>query len=259
MFSKPFPILIICLFFLILPLALGAQLGNFSMMDDETLFQEIEPEITLKNLNLYWSADNYVPFDYQGRILPTKGSWVIIDVDLEILGEDPENLKYSWFLDGTFQDYKSGYGRDNFKFGIRRSKGASHTILLKVFNESRSFLVEKSITIPITNPELVIYNNNPINLSYTASNKDFDVVSNEENSFFALPYFFNVKSLEDLEFNWTFADKSYKGSSLTANVFGLKIINKKVGGSLEKILKVITTNKHQSDQGAQKTVKLNIY
>jgi len=244
------------LLFLTVPLTLWAQ---FWMMDDEMLLQETEPEITLKNLDLYWSADNYVPFDYQGRILPTKGSWVIVEADLKILGGNPKNLKYSWFLDGIFQEYKSGYGRDNFKFGIRRLKGASHTILLKVFNESRSFLVEKSITIPITNPELVIYNNNPINLSYTASSKDFDVVSDKESSFSALPYFFNIKSLEDLEFNWTFADKSYKESSLTANIFGLKIINKKVGTSLEKTLKVFATNKRQTDQRVQKTVKLNIY
>ncbi len=263
MLSKPFPILIICLLFLAIPLVLLGQFDNFWIMDESPINDSngIESEITLKSLELRWSADTYVPFGYQGRALPTKESWVIVEADLKISGENPKNLKYSWFLDDVFQELKSGYGRDGFKFGVRRFNGASHTALLKVFNESRSFLVEKSITIPIVNPDLVIYRkeNAQINLPYTASAKIFDIVSNEESSFLALPYFFNIKSLEDLEFNWILGDKSVKESSLIANIFGLKITNKEVGGMLEENLKVITTNKIYTDQKVQKTIKINIY
>jgi len=212
-------------------------------------------------MKCHWSADNYAPFGYQGRILPTRGSWVTVEADLKISGGDPKNLKYSWFLDGIFQGYKSGYGRDNLKFGVRKFYGASHVVLLKVFNESRSFFVEKSITIPVANLDLVVYKKQEasINLPYSVSAENFSIISNEENSFSALPYFFNVKSLKDLEFDWTFANKSYKESSLTANIFGLKITNKKAGDLFEKILKVKATNKQQTDQRAQKTIKLNIY
>lgn len=238
--------LIICLLLFSIPLILLAQLDDLWMPDNMLLQDTIEQEINLKTLELYWSADTYVPFGYQGRALATKGSLVTVEADLDIVGGDPENLKYSWFLDDIFQGAKSGYGQDKFQFYVRRFNGARHTVLLKVFNESRSFLVEKSITIPITSPELVVHG-------------DFDVIADKETSFLALPYFFNIKSLKDLEFEWTLGDKSVRESSFIANVFGLKIINKQVGGSLEETLRVIATNKRQTDQRVQKLIKINIY
>ena len=262
--KKLFITLIICLLFLSVPVSLlwGIEEDieyDFWTIDDildDTInnTENSEKRIYLETIELYWSADTYVPFGYQGRKLPTKESWVFVEVYLEISGGNPKHLKYSWFLDDIFQESKSGYGRDSFKFGVRRLKSASHTVLLKVFNENRSFLVEKSITIPITNPELVLYSKES-----STSAKSFDIISDKETSFLALPYFFSIDSIKDLEFKWTFSDKSVKESSLTANIFGLKIINKKVGGSLEETLKVIATNKRRDDQGAQKTIKVNIY
>lgn len=256
--KKLFAIFIIFLLFLSIPLVSWA----WGIMD-ELFFEDFEPEIVLKkgSLTLYWSADSYVPFGYQGRKLPSKGSKITIEADLEILTGNPTSFKYSWFLDEIFQEAKSGYGRDSFEFWVKKLDNASHTILLKVFNESRSFLVEESITIPITKPEIAIYTkeNNRMNLPYTTSIENLNMASNKESSFLALPFFFNIRNLRQLKFNWTFADKTYDESSLTANVFGIKIINKKTGGSLEQTLKVIATNRRQPDQRAQKTVKLNIY
>jgi len=256
---------IICLLFLFIPVSLLAEDDFWTIDDilDDTInnTENSEKRIYLETLELYWSANSYVPFGYQGRILPTKGSLVTVSAFLEISEGNPRNLKYSWFLDDVFQETKSGYGRDDFQFGIRRSNNASHTVQLKVFNESRSFFAEESVTIPITRSEVVIYSKAEaqINLPYTASVKDFDLITDEESSFLALPYFFNIKNLEDLEFNWTFANKTYKESSLTANVFGLKIINKETGGLLEQTLKVVAANKRWPEQTMQKTIKLNIY
>lgn len=255
---KPFTIIIISLLFLLIPLASR----GLSLMDD-LFFEATEPEIILKagSLKLYWSADTYVPFGYRGRKLPAMGSKVTINAHLEISGVNPKNLYHSWFLDGIFQEIKSGYGQDSFQFWVGRFGGGSHTVLLKAFNESRSFLVEKSITIPIVNPELVIYSKkgSRIYLPYAVAIKDFELFADKETSFLALPYFFDIKTLLDLEFNWTFADKTYKESSLTANIFGLKIINKKMGGSLEQALKVVATNMRRPDQIAKKAVRINIY
>lgn len=267
--KKLFPILIIfCAIILFFPFNTWGQLdidiqdiqldipiGNLG----DTL-GNTEPEINLKTLELYWSADTYVPFGYEGRTLPTQGSFVTINAYLDVSGGSPQSLKYSWFLDGNFQEAKSGYGQSRFKFGIRRTAGASHTVLVKIFNESNSFYVEKSITIPITHPELVVYNknNSRANLPYIASAKNFKITSDKESSFLALPYFFNIKSIKDLEFEWTLGEKSAKQSSFTANVFGLKIINKGAGTSLEENLKVVVTNKLQSNQIIQKIIKLNI-
>ena len=259
MSTKLFITPIICLLLLLVPFSLWGQIDILDNLFEDS--ENIETEINLKTLELYWSADTYAPFGYQGRTLPTQGSLITINADLKVAGGDPKNLTYSWFLDEVFQEAKSGYGKDSFQFGIRRTNGASHTVLLKIFNESRSFYVEKSISIPITNPEVVVYykNSSKANLPYIASAKNFEVVSNQEISFLALPYFFNVKSIKDLEFEWTLGEKSAKESSLVANIFGLKIINKEIGGLLEENLKVIATNKSQLNQVIQKIIKLNIY
>lgn len=258
--KKLFPILAISLLSLLIPLIIWGQLD---IMDD-LLFENAEnaeENINLKTLDLYWSADSYVPFGYQGRALPTQGSWVTVSADLRISGGNPKNLKYSWFLDGIFQEAKSGYGKDDFEFAIRKGRNASYEILVKIFNESRTFYIEKSIEVPITNPDMVVYskNSSQINLPYTASMKTFKVISNKETSFLALPYFFNVEYLGNLEFEWTLGDKTVKDSSQVANVFGLKIINKEAKGLLEETFKVIATNKKQTDQVIQKTIKINIY
>jgi hypothetical protein len=261
MFFKSFSILITFLIFLglTIPLSLWGQIDILDSIFENP--ESIETEINLKTLELYWSADTYAPFGYQGRTLPTQGSLITINADLKVAGGDPKSLTYSWFLDGIFQETKSGYGKDSFKFGIRRNASASHAVLLKVFNETRSFYVEKSINIPIADPEIVIYykNNSKVNLPYLASAKNFEIASDKEISFLALPYFFNVKNIKDLEFEWTIGKKSVKESSLVANIFGLKIVNKETGGLLEENLKVIATNKSQLNQVIQKIIKLNIY
>jgi len=259
MFSKPSLIFIICSILIIVPLVLWAH--DLWMMDELMLESLNEEVITLKSLELYWSANTYVPFGYQGRALPTRESLVTVEADLKLLEGNPANLKYSWFLDDIFQGTKSGYGQDSFQFYIRKLPRASHTVLVKVFNESRSFYVEKSITIPITSPDIVVYKKNvsKVNLPYITSAESFDIISDKEFSFLALPYFFNINSLKDLEFKWVLGDKSVKESSLTANVFGLKIINKQIGGGLKEILKVVATNKWQGNQRIQKLININIY
>ncbi len=250
-------------FFLFIPLVLWGQIGNIPLLDDEMLYQDPsdgQENINLNSIDLYWSTDSYVPFGYQGRALAVKGSSVVVEVDLKISGGDPENLKYSWFVDDVFQESKSGYGRDSFQFYVRRVNHASHTVLVKIFNESRSFFLERSITIPITAPELVVYqrNNSEVNLPYFASAKIFNIKSEKEFSFSALPYFFNIDAITDLEFKWSLGEKTVKESSLTANIFGLKIVNKEVGGTLKEKLKVRAINK-QFDQQIEEIINVEIY
>ncbi len=250
-------------FFLSVPLALWSQLGSVPLIE-ETIYQDpsdSEENITLNSVDLYWSADSYVPFGYQGRALPVKGSSIIVEVDLDITGGNSQNLKYSWFLDDVFQEAKSGYGQDRLQFYIRRGNHASHDVLVKIFNESRSFYLERSMSIPVTAPELVIYkrDNSEVNLPYFASAKSFKVQSEKEFSFSAIPYFFNINSVRDLEFEWSLGEKSVEESSLTANIFGLKIVNKEVEGTLKEKLKVSATNKQERDQRIQKVINIEIY
>ncbi len=256
-----FPMIIIGLLFSFSLIA-KAQMDPLWMMDAmNSSEKESEQSISLESLSLYWSANSYTPFGYQGRALPCHGDLVEVEADLKLSVGDVDNLQFSWFLDGVFQAKDSDYGRDNFEFRVRREGGRSHTVLVKIFNKTRSFYVEKDIVIPITNPELVIYKknhgvNSPV---YLNTLKAFKVPSNEEVKFLALPYFFNINKLDGLEFNWSLGKKSVSESSFTANVFGLKIINKEVGGVLEEKLEVTTINKLWDRQIIHKYININVY
>ena len=228
---------------------------------EERYSEESGENINLEYLDLYWSADTYTPFGYQGRALPTKGSLIKVEADIKIFNGKAYDLQYSWFLDNVFQESKSGYGKDGFNFRIRRNKGQFHSILVKIFNESRSFYVERSIDIPITSPEVIVCKKDKgiTTPPYISSSKTFNVISDKEMVFLALPYFFNINNLTDLEFKWELGKKSVKESSFTANIFGLKIINKKVEGILEEELNLVTINKDWEDQKVINKINISIY
>jgi len=85
-------IFIIITFFLFIPLIIWGQIGNIPILEEDMLDQDpsdSEENINLRTIDLYWSTDSYVPFGYQGRALPVKGSSITVEVDLDISGGDP--------------------------------------------------------------------------------------------------------------------------------------------------------------------------
>lgn len=264
--KKLTPFLIIILLTFFLPIKSWGQFNDIWIIED--MLQETQEEqktgeqITLISIALHWSADTYTPTSYSGRALPTKGSLVSVYTDLEILEGDPINLKYSWFLDNIFQENKSGYGQDSFQFGVRRFNDNSHKVLLKVFNDSRSFYIEKSIEIPVVNPEVVIY---PLyysdgrTYSPEQTNGMSYIKSEEKTSFIAVPYFFNVEKLTDLNFEWSLSNqKPVVSSTYNANILDLAI--KKEGVQpLETKLEINVSNKIGTIQSASQTIKIQVY
>ena len=51
------------------------------------------------NITLTWSTDTYVPFDYPGKALPTRGSVIEVAVNIDSQEINPQELIYQWFLD----------------------------------------------------------------------------------------------------------------------------------------------------------------
>lgn len=250
-------ILIIAL--LILPLTVSAQfdflLNNPAFNADQT---PVEPDITLNDLKLIWSADTYTPFEYEGRALPTRGSKVTIIAMVDVSGGDPESLTYSWFLDDVFQEDKSGYGRETFDFRIRRFGGQNQTVFLKLFNDSRSFYTEKTITIPIADPEVVIYPSR----SSDQGNRTSAIKAGRTSSFVAKPYFFSIEKLTDLTFEWHFANNARltaTSSTYGANILDLVVNQKSDSEISEQNLLIDVKNNLNSFQDASKMIKVQIY
>lgn len=259
MFPKSKPTLITLLLLLTIPLVVWAQ---FDFDVDSFFFEDfgIDSFIVLNGLDLVWTAETYTPHTYQGRTLPSPGSKVTIEAIVHTSGGDPRSLKYSWFLENVFQRNKSGYARDSFYFYVSQAPGNHHTVKLQIFNESRSFFEERTITIPIVKPELVIYPSNGNSYFFDRTGEISTILAGKKFSFIAKPYFFSIKKLTDLTFEWHFAEQEpVISSGYDANVLSLTISGKKDKEILENNLWVKARNGDDHRQEAFQIIKVWVY
>lgn len=191
--------------------------------DDSDIYST-EQAYTLKDIEMIWSTDSYVPYDYPGRALPSVDGFVDVSVIINLYQGKTENLQYSWFLDKTFDESLSGYGKKNFRFGIAKNAGEFHTVLVKIFNDSNSFYLEKFIVIPIVKPEILIYTSAK-NTEFSELAKRAVVVPvNRKSYFVAKPFYFSIKKPTDLDYQWEISgQQSIAASGINANILALTI------------------------------------
>jgi len=237
-------------------------LAQFDIDFEDLFFNEYQAGsyVVIKNIDLIWSADTYTPYEYQGRALPSQGSGVTVEAIVNSVSGDPNGLKYSWFLDNIFQKNKSGYAKDTFNFNVNHGTGAHYTIKVQIFNDDRSVFQERTIKIPIVGPELIIYPSNGNAHFSDQTTKVSSVLSDKRFSFVAKPYFFSIKKLTDLTFEWQFPGQDpIISSDYDANVLGLTISGKMDEEILKNDLKVNALNKANPVQRASQTINLEIY
>lgn len=246
------------LIFSLLPLVSFAQFDFFD--DFITDYFDDDFDIVINSVELLWSTNTYTPYNYQGRKLPSPGSEITIEAIVNTSNGNPIDLKYSWFLDNVFQRSKSDYGKTTFSFNAIKTPGASHVVKVQIFNEDRSAFREKSIEVPIISPELVVYSSDGSTyFSDQASGLVF-VTTDKQSSFIGKPYFFSIKKITDLIFEWQFADQEpIISSAYDANVLDLTISEKEDEEILERNLWISVNNKIKPQQKAFQTIKINIY
>jgi hypothetical protein len=163
-----------------------------------------------------WKANNYVPSDYQGRILPI--SRTPIDVNFEIIenGKIVNLAKTEIFLYANDNLIKSGKGVKNLSFVADRTAGSQLVeIIIPNYKPLKGEVIrlEKSIEIPLFKPEVVInspYPNNEIDIGL--------------NNFQALLYFFNIiNPLTDVSFEWKAAGQKIEGEVTNPDLLILEI------------------------------------
>jgi len=250
---------------MIFPVIALAQIdpGDFNIDLNELLnLETLDPNLNLKinNIELIWNNDSYVPPLYQGRALPSIGSKVLIDAIVNVSGGDPLNLKYSWFIDDIFQKNKSGYGKNSFYFYASQRPGNSQAIKVQIFNDDRTIFEERSIQVPITDPEVIFYSSNGNSHFSNQASTISTVLAGKKFSFIAKPYFFSIKKLTDLVFEWTLSGTNpIISSDYDASIFNLTISDKNANGTTESNLWVNVKNSLDERQKANGSMKINIY
>lgn len=168
-----------------------------------------------------WKANNYAPSEYQGKILPAKGTAVNVSIELVEKGKLANLSAYEvrWFADDELQT--AGFGMKNFNFEIDTFTGKSSVLVKAEIINYRKTNLEKIILIPIAEPELTI-------------------TRLDKNTFKALPYFFNVSTINDLGFIWSINDVSTSGLVEEPDFLSLDLAKINAGTSL--VLNLLVEN-----------------
>ena len=184
-------------------------------------FTNLSKAQILPEFMITWKANNYAPTDYLGKIIPIKSTAVDVSMELIDKGKLANLSPYEvrWFVDDGLQT--AGFGMKNFTFDIASFTGKSAALLRAEVINYRGTNLEKTIAIPIGEPELVIAHPN-------------------KNIFKAFPYFFNTSKIGDLSFTWSINNISSSGPSEDPDVLLLDLAKISAGTSLN--LNVIAEN-----------------
>lgn len=211
------------------------------------------------DLTLTWSTDSYVPPNYAGKPLPTQGSRITV---VTLVNQPPDPLKFSWKLDGAWQNFASGLGRQTFSFIATQWPGYSHRVYLELSYpgvEGDNILAEASLDIPIKEPEIHFYKINQTKLWPDLVN-GFDgkvhLLAGTQTRLIGLPYFFNVSKPQDLAYAWYLAsEKTSLTDASRPQIFDLEITSRTQPGIKRELMLKCSHKKNLSERT---TVKLDI-
>jgi len=150
---------------------------------------------------LTWQADNLYPADYQGKALPSPGSPVTVAAALVESGHfvDSISVNFEWYVDERFTS--DGKGANVLAFTAGNPSGGAHFIRVEGTTD-KGVVFSGSARIPVAAPRLTI--DAPFPRGAPWDDEGF-LVS-------AIPLFWNVTSLANLEFTWLVNGRREEGS-----------------------------------------------
>jgi len=162
--------------------------------------------------DLIWEANTYTPTFYQGKALATFASDIKVVAVPDFINSKGKTLKasdliYKWKKDGRYFPSASGLGKDYFVFKSGDSD-LSHLIEVEISEPQGEGKLVKSISIPISQPEVVLYEKKPLEgIAYNQALTDDFLISKDETTVRAEPYFFSSRRPYDLVPAWSLNDE----------------------------------------------------
>lgn len=204
---------------------------------------------------LTWSSDTYVPSDYIGKALPAKGSVVEIAANVFSQNVCPRELVYNWFLDGRMQKNESGKGKQVFKFNIGESS-AKKSVKVAIKNQE-GFVIGESPSLNLKSWKTeIVFGTNAFLSECLGSVLGYQIYSNEKIVFTAWPYFFDIKSVDELNYQWALGGKdAVQTDKENPNVLTVEI--GQLISSFTQELTVEAENKNNPLQRTKLTAEIN--
>lgn len=147
-----------------------------------------------------WQANNFYPANYSGKPLATPATPISVSVEVAVDGKliDLSRAEIIWYADNEV--IGRGLGVKETTWSGKKTKGDDYFVRVSIKLDGRKF--ENSTRIPATKPLIVVESSNPYGF----------VRTNSQNSLQIIPYFFNVASLEELNFSWRINQKQVGGN-----------------------------------------------
>lgn len=196
-----------------------------------------------------WQSDSYVPDWYQGKIFPANGSRIDISFELLENGKiaDISKTIVRWYVNNNLViNEKNGTGIKNYSF-INNDVYRGNDIEVKItLPNYKGAIIDRIINIPVKSQEAVI------GPSYF-DNK----VSTGKSVFYAWPFFFNIKNLNDLSFNWVVNGQKAKNFGQAPSVLNLNVEQGTLSGTKVDVNVNIMNSKNQMES-ASKVMQLEV-
>ncbi|MBL7154953.1 MAG: hypothetical protein ISS88_00395 [Candidatus Portnoybacteria bacterium] len=220
-------------------------------------FTSAQSQTSQIGITLTWSTDTYVPIDYSGKALPSRGSIIEVAANIDSKGVNPQELVYNWFLDDRIQKADSGQGKQVFQFNIGDRITRKRLVKVETKNTAGTLLGTSSyLSLKPCQPEIAL-ETKALLLESSNLTQKYQISANQEIKFIAQPYFFNIKSLDELDYKWSLGGKTASQiSSENPNIFILKV--GQIGQSIKQDLSVWVENKNNPLQRTQTTAEINI-
>lgn len=168
------------------------------------------------DVDLIYEAQTYAhPFFKGKRIFSSEAVVTYIAIPNFVVGGRKiadSDLVYTWKVNGTAQQNASGYGKNTFTVkGQLIERPATITVDVSAVNSN--MVATQSINIRSSQPEVVVYENNPIlGVVYEKAILGTFLLERPQVDFEAIPYFFSAANKDDgqIAYKW-----SINGSQVT--------------------------------------------
>lgn len=199
----------------------------------------------VSGLSLVWSADTYTPGWYKGKSLPFVNSTVTVAAIPEIIldGRRISNreLLFSWSANTDIEGESTGMGLDSIRLKMPTHKLQNVVARVRVEDASGRIVKEAAVSIESGRPLIAIYRSNPLGGVYNGSAVKSEVaLPSGTFDFQAEPFFFPVKTKNELKYEWTVAGVDITGnpqmpSLLTVDAAGIESDSFRIDLSVEQL------------------------
>lgn len=186
-------------------------LTNTSFAQGFTATQKVLPS----GVDILWEADVYTPPFYKGKGLATRQSTIRFVAIPEATFGAPQDLHYTWRLGTRVLGNESGINRQTLVLE-QDIISRIHTVIVEVRDSTgdSAILAAASVNVPQFQPQLVLYENNPLLGVLFGNELESSALLEEEITVEAYPFFFSSpKDNGDLIYTWAVNDGSSEEQS----------------------------------------------